>query len=209
MRRLCWRYATAQRGGNVERQLREVGIEMELRESEPTTALNAARNGDFDMQLFNRTYGGSGGDPDASVTLPSDGLNNFSHCRNPEADKLIDSGAAEMDPEKRKRIYSDLQKLIAEEVPFLYIRHWETALHFNKRIKGVPEKLHQPVPAIPEIPQLLDRRGVSVLNTLLQAGASLSRSVHAPLCAGPPGPRTRRGVSRNDARLRHPASGAA
>jgi peptide/nickel transport system substrate-binding protein len=128
----------------VQRQLREVGIEMELRESEPTTALNAARNGDFDMQLFNWTYGGSSGDPDASVTLRSDGLNNFSHWKNPEADKLIDAGATETDSEKRKRIYSDLQKLVAEEVPFLYIMYWETALHFNKRIKGMPEKATNP-----------------------------------------------------------------
>src|SRR5262249_52325795 len=74
-------------GISSTKRMREVGIEMELRESEPTTALNAARNGDFDMQLFNRTYGGSGGGPDASVTLRSDGLNNFSHWRNPEADK--------------------------------------------------------------------------------------------------------------------------
>ena len=128
----------------VQRQLREVGIDMELRESEPTTALNAARNGDFDMQLFNWTYGGASGDPDASTTLRSDGLNNFSHWQNPEADKLVDAGAAETDPEKRKRIYSDLQKLVAEDVPFLYVMYWETALHFNKRIKGMPEGATNP-----------------------------------------------------------------
>ena len=50
----------------------------------------------------------------------------------------------ETDPEKRKRIYSDLQKLVTEEVPFLYIMYWETVLHFNKRIKGMPEKAANP-----------------------------------------------------------------
>jgi peptide/nickel transport system substrate-binding protein len=128
----------------VQGQLREVGIDMQLREIEPTTALNAARNGDFDMQLFNWTYGGSGGDPDPNVTLRSDGLNNYSHWKSPQADKLIDSGAAETDPAKRKAIYGDLQKLVAEEVPFLFVMYWETVLHFNKRIKGMPETATNP-----------------------------------------------------------------
>ena len=49
-----------------------------------------------------------------------------------------------MDPDKRKKIYSDLQKLVAEEVPFLYIMYWQTVLHFNKRIKGMPESATNP-----------------------------------------------------------------
>lgn len=128
----------------VQAQLQEAGITMELREVEPTTALNAARNGDFDMQLFNWTYGGTNGDPDPSVALRSDGLNNFSHWKNDQADKLIDAGAAEVDADKRKKIYGDLQKLVADEVPFLYIMYWQTILHFNKRIKGMPESATNP-----------------------------------------------------------------
>jgi len=128
----------------VQGQLREVGINMELRETEPTTALNAARNGDFDMQLFNWTYGGNNGDPDGSASLRSDGLNNFSRWKNAEADKLIDLGIAETDPGKRKKIYSDLQKLVVEEVPFLPIMYWESVVHVNKRIKGMPDKATNP-----------------------------------------------------------------
>ncbi|HEX2185817.1 MAG TPA: ABC transporter substrate-binding protein, partial [Chloroflexota bacterium] len=108
----------------VQRHFREVGIEMELRETEPTTALHMARQGDFELQLFNWTYGGLNGDPDASLSLRSTALNNFSHWQNAQADRLLDQGAAELDPEKRRPYYSELQKLVAEEVPFLYVMYW-------------------------------------------------------------------------------------
>jgi len=48
------------------------------------------------------------------------------------------------DSEKRKKIFSDLQKLVAQEVPFLFVMYWETVLFFNKRIKGMPDKATNP-----------------------------------------------------------------
>ena len=46
--------------------------------------------GDGDMALYNWTYGGGSGEPDASNTLRSDALNNFSHYKNAEMDELLD-----------------------------------------------------------------------------------------------------------------------
>jgi len=122
----------------VQHDLKAIGIDMKLRDTEPTTAISTARKGDYDMALWNWTYGGSGGDPDARTTLGSTGANNFSHWKNAKADELLDRGAAEVDPAKRKQIYSDLQKLFTEEVPFLYVMFWESIVLFNKRIKGLP-----------------------------------------------------------------------
>ena len=132
---------------------------MQLREMETSAALVAERNGDYDVGLFNWTYGGTNGDPDAQ-SLYAGNTNNFSRWNNPDAQKLLQQGAAETDANKRKQIYSDLQKLVAEEVPFLYVMYWSTVLHFNKRIKGMPTTATNPYWLYQEFRQLLDRGAV-------------------------------------------------
>ncbi len=127
----------------AQRNFKDVGIDMQLKELETTAALNAERAGDYDIGLFNWGYGGGNGDPDASA-LYKGNTNAWSRWDNPDAQKLLEAGAAELDSEKRKKIYSDLQKLVAQEVPFLYVMYWETALFFNKRIKGMPDKATNP-----------------------------------------------------------------
>jgi peptide/nickel transport system substrate-binding protein len=127
----------------VQRSFKEVGIDMQIKEMETTAALNVQRAGDYDMGIFNWTYGGSGGDPDAPA-LYKGNTNAWSRWDNPDAQKLLEAGAAEIDSEKRKKIYSDLQKLVSVEVPFLYIMYWETVLFFNKRVKGMPDKATNP-----------------------------------------------------------------
>lgn len=127
----------------AQSNLKEVGIDMQLRELETSAALAAERQGNYDIGLFNWTYGGGSGDPDAQA-LYAGNTNNWSRWNDPTAQKLLNQGASETDPEKRKKTYSDLQKLVAEEVPFLYIMYWETILFFNKRIKGMPSKATNP-----------------------------------------------------------------
>jgi peptide/nickel transport system substrate-binding protein len=114
-----------------------VGLKMNIIEDASTSS--GMREGRLDMALYNWTYGGGSGEPDPSNTLRSDSLNNFSHYQNPEMDELIDRGLAETDPEERKKIYSDLQKLFAEDVPFLFIKFWDWYTFFTPRVKGLPE----------------------------------------------------------------------
>lgn len=123
----------------VQLYLREVGIDMQLAEAPTATILEKMRSGEMDASLYNWTYGGSGGDPDGSVTLRSDAVNNFSHYKNPRMDELLDAGIKEVDPAKRKEIYSEVQKLVAEDVPFIYMMYWDWFNIFTKRIKGLPE----------------------------------------------------------------------
>lgn len=107
---------------------------------EDTTAASAGmRDGTHDMALYNWTYGGGSGEPDASNTLRSDALNNFSHYQNPEMDELLDAGLRETDPDARREIYSQVQKLVAEDVPFIYVKFWDWFNFFNNRIGNLPE----------------------------------------------------------------------
>lgn len=63
---------------------------------------------------------------------------------NPEIDRLVDAGAAETDPAKRKAIYSQVQKIVAEEVPSPFVMFWDTVLVFSQRLKGMPERAANP-----------------------------------------------------------------
>jgi peptide/nickel transport system substrate-binding protein len=123
----------------VQQYLREVGIDMQIEEAPVATILERMRNAEMDAALFNWTYGGEDGDPDASVTLRSDGTNNFSRYNNPRVDELLDQGLREVDREKRVAIYHEIQQIVADEVPFLYMMYWDGYTHFNRRVKGLPE----------------------------------------------------------------------
>jgi peptide/nickel transport system substrate-binding protein len=123
----------------AQQDLKAVGIEMKLAEAPVAAITEKMRKGEMDASLYNWTYGGSGGDPDPSVTLRSNGGNNWSHYANPKVDSLIDAGLREPDPKKRRPFYSEIQKIVAEDVPFLYIMYWNWYTIFTKRIKGLPK----------------------------------------------------------------------
>jgi peptide/nickel transport system substrate-binding protein len=53
-------------------------------------------------------------------------------------DELLDKGRVEVDAEKRKALYSEVQKIVADDVPFIFIQFPESLNVFNKRLKGLP-----------------------------------------------------------------------
>ncbi len=116
-----------------------INVDMSIQEiPSPSTAM---RNDEADMGLHNWTYGGGSGEPDPSNVLRSDALNNFNHYHSEEMDALLDRGLAETDPEARREIYSEVQKLFAEDVPMLFIKFWDWYTIFTPRIKGLPESI--------------------------------------------------------------------
>ncbi|HEX5502714.1 MAG TPA: ABC transporter substrate-binding protein [Thermomicrobiales bacterium] len=123
----------------VQQELKAVGVDMKIQEAPVTNVNDQLLAGKIDAALFNWTYGGSGGDPDASTSLRSDGGSNFSHYKNPQVDQLLDQGLKEVDPQKRKTIYDQIQQIVAEDVPFLYMMYWNWFNHFTKRIQGLPK----------------------------------------------------------------------
>lgn len=123
----------------VQQMLADVGIEMEIEEAPVATILEQLRAGDMDASLFNWTYGGDDGDPDASTTLRSDATNNFSHFENARVDELLDLGLRETDLAKRPAYYKEIQEIVAEEVPFLFIMYWDWYNLFRHRVQGLPE----------------------------------------------------------------------
>jgi peptide/nickel transport system substrate-binding protein len=123
----------------VQSYLLELGVDVQIEEAPVATILEQMPAGELDASLFNWTYGGDGGDPDASNVLASDAVNNFSQFRNERVDELLVQGLAETDIVARAAIYHEIQQIFAEEVPVLYMMFWDLFNHFNTRIKGLPE----------------------------------------------------------------------
>lgn len=117
--------------------LQEIGIEMLITMTPIGVVLAGMRAGTMDAALFNWTHGST--EPDASMTLHSDGGNNFYQFRNARVDELLEMGRREMDPEKRRLIYWEIQEIVAEEVPFLFMMYWDWFVSWNERVRGLPE----------------------------------------------------------------------
>jgi peptide/nickel transport system substrate-binding protein len=121
----------------AQQMLAEVGIEMLLEEAPVSAILEALPKGEMEASLFNWTYGSV--DPDPGDTLLTGGASNFNSYSNPEVDELIRQGASTVVIEERQAIYSQLQDIIAEDVPMLYLQWDDWYNVFTSRVKGLPE----------------------------------------------------------------------
>jgi peptide/nickel transport system substrate-binding protein len=121
-----------------QQMLAEVGVQMNLAEAPVSAILEALPKGEMDSSLFNWTYGAV--DPDPGGTLRTGGSTNFNNYSNPRVDELIAQGVQTVDPEARKVIYHELQDIIVDEVPLLYLQWDDWYNVFSSRVKGLPER---------------------------------------------------------------------
>jgi len=114
-------------GAALQEEWRKVGIDLELRPLELATLLSDSVRGNFQLTFLR--WVGANDDPAAfelffsSKRFPPDGANR-GHYRNPLVDALTDQIRVEMDHEKRKELCSEVQKILAEDLP--YIPLWFT-----------------------------------------------------------------------------------
>jgi len=116
----------------VQRQLREIGIEVEVALYEWSVFLsNKINPRDYEACVLGWSLSL---DPDIYQLWHSSqaekGLNFVSYS-NPEVDRLIEAGRSEYEREKRKEIYHKIHSLIAEDQPytFLFVPESIPALH--------------------------------------------------------------------------------
>jgi peptide/nickel transport system substrate-binding protein len=109
-------------GAALQEQWRRVGVEIELRPLELATLFSDVARGNF--QITYQRWVGANTDPDffeyafSSRRFPPDGANR-GHYRNPRIDALTDQIRVEMNQEKRKLLCSEVQKILAEDLPYL------------------------------------------------------------------------------------------
>jgi peptide/nickel transport system substrate-binding protein len=123
----------------IQQQLREVGIALDIRSFEPATFLADVIRGAF--QLYGLRWVGGNQDPDIfyvfhSSRFPPNGANR-GHYLNPKVDALIDRARREVDQNERKKIYAELQVILAEELPYIDMWYLDNVLVHNKRVRNL------------------------------------------------------------------------
>jgi peptide/nickel transport system substrate-binding protein len=109
-------------GAALQEQWRRVGIHLELRPLELATLFSDVAKGNF--QITYQRWVGANTDPDffeyafSSKRFPPEGANR-GHFRNVRIDALTDQIRVEMNQEKRKALCSEVQKSLAEDLPYL------------------------------------------------------------------------------------------
>jgi peptide/nickel transport system substrate-binding protein len=109
----------------IQQQLRDVGIDLDVRSYEFATMYADVLKGNF--QMFSLQWVGAAmADPDIlrrvfySTETPPAGFNR-GHYSNPEVDRLLDLAGAATSEAERKKYYGDAQKIIAEDAPYISI----------------------------------------------------------------------------------------
>ncbi len=124
----------------MQQQLRQVGIELDIRSFEFATFFADVTHGAF--QLYGLRWIGGNEDPDIfeyafhSAKFPPNGANR-GYYSNPRVNNLIDEARREVDPSVRKPMYAELQRILAEELPYIDLWYLDNVLVHNKRVHNL------------------------------------------------------------------------
>jgi peptide/nickel transport system substrate-binding protein len=118
-------------GQVVRDQLKKIGITMNIKQVDVSVWFDRFSKGNYQITSAyqERTI-----DPDNfySLVLKTGGSINTTGYSNPAADSLITRAARETDFAKRKALYSELRKLIYDDVPLLFV-HYETLNYLMRK----------------------------------------------------------------------------
>jgi peptide/nickel transport system substrate-binding protein len=126
----------------IAAQLAEVGIAVEIRSFEFATFFADIKKGayqiasmqtaeitepDYYFMYFNSSWIPTRDNPD--------GFNRWRY-RSPEVDRLTLAGRQELDRDRRKRIYAEVQRRVAEDVPIVPLWHEDNVVLSNIDVEG-------------------------------------------------------------------------
>jgi peptide/nickel transport system substrate-binding protein len=120
-------------------QLDELGVRLDVREFEFQRYLDFIKTPPYDYDLYILGWTGTI-DPHwanqiwSEETIPA--LNTGGYV-NREVERLFARGAREFDMEQRRQIYGQIQRLLADELPYVFLFEGESAYGVNRRIGGV------------------------------------------------------------------------
>lgn len=121
----------------VQRQLKLLGIEAEPRILEWNTFLNKYVDvGKFDAYVGGFTTNLDGDQTSFYHSDRSKGYFNKGSWKNPRVDELLDKARLTFDPAEQKKIYAEVQKIVAEEQPMTYLVYRKSGLAVNNKVKN-------------------------------------------------------------------------
>lgn len=126
-------------GEALQEQLRRIGVQVDLQSLEQQKLTQDMVEGNF--QLYLRTMVGGNQSPDifkfvyGSASVPPNGQNR-SRYSNAQVDKLLDEAQIAA-PERRKQIFSEVQKTLSNELPQIYLWYPATIVIYRDRVTNV------------------------------------------------------------------------
>lgn len=126
-------------GEALQEQMRRVGIELELKSLERQTLTQDMEDGNFQLYLNTLVGGNQRADIFKFVysvrSIPPNGQNR-SRYNNPQVDKLLDE--AQLAPKDHgKKIFSQVQKTLADELPQIYLWYPATIIAYRDRVSNI------------------------------------------------------------------------
>ncbi len=124
----------------LQQQLRQVGIALDIRTFEFATFFSDVTHGLF--QLYSLRWIGGNEDPDIfeyifhSSKFPPNGANR-GYFADPRIDALIDQARHELDQNTRKQLYAEIQRTLADELPYINLWYFDNVLVHSKRVRNL------------------------------------------------------------------------
>jgi ABC-type transport system substrate-binding protein len=124
----------------MQQQLNDVGFNIEILQVD-TAELIRRYVDETDFDLFYNAGGVFRADPSISATYFATanftpGGGNGSHYSNPQVDQLFDQGKAQTDNAERQATYTEIAKILNEEVPWIFLWSPNSIYGFSKRLQG-------------------------------------------------------------------------
>jgi ABC-type transport system substrate-binding protein len=124
----------------LQQQLRDVGIALDIRTFEFATFFSDVTRGAF--ELYSLRWIGGNEDPDIfeyvfhSARFPPRGANR-GYYANPRVDALIDQARSQLDQNTRKRLYAEVQEILAQQLPYINLWYQDNVLVHSKRVRNL------------------------------------------------------------------------
>jgi peptide/nickel transport system substrate-binding protein len=124
----------------LQQQLRDVGIALDIRSFEFATFFSDVTRGEF--QMYSLRWIGGNEDPDIfeyafhTSRITPKGANR-SFYSNPRIDALIDQARSITDQAQRRHLYSELQRILARDLPYVNLWYNDNVLVHSRRVHGL------------------------------------------------------------------------
>ena len=125
----------------LQQQLHDAGIDLEIRTFEFATLYADVLKGNFQMFTL-QWVGGAVADPDIlrrvfdSRQTPPSGFNR-GFFQDPRVDRLLDEAARSTDDDRRRALFGDVQRLVAEEAPYISLWYKTNAAVAQRNLAGI------------------------------------------------------------------------
>lgn len=124
----------------MQQQLREAGIALDIRSFEFATFFADVQHGAF--QMYGLRWIGGNEDPDifeyafSSSKFPPNGANRGFYS-NPKLDAILDQARQATDPNVRRALYAEAQRILGDDVPSINLWYLDNVLVHTNRVRNV------------------------------------------------------------------------